>query len=212
MCCISICCLYKSKGDSFHGGEPLSPSVPEAGDLQHKAHDHGAPKAGMGAQGCCLTLILPDLSKQKEPNADRRKGASLWMESMISALWMWIFCSCDSKLWKDREQTILKAPQNPHPVPPIALTHLQCSVCGWLLGSSYSECFPKHSHLCLFPSKLQIKPLTNSFIHAWAISSITAHSNRAPAGRSCAKPHRSRDETLTFTREARKIHLLPTHS
>lgn len=165
MCCISICCLYKSKGDSFHGGEPLSPGVPEAGDLQHKAHDHGAPKAGMGARGCRFTVILPDLSKQKEPNADRRKGASLWMESMISALWMWIFCRCDSKLWKDREQTILKAPQNPHPVPPIALTHLQCSVCGWLLGSSYSECFPKH-FTPLFISIKTANKASDKFLHS----------------------------------------------
>lgn len=177
--------------------------------MQHKAHDRGAPKAGMGAWGCCLAGILPDLSKQKEPNADRRKGASLWMESTISALGMWIFHRCDSKLWKEKEQTILKAPQIPHPVPPIVPTIYSAEFVVSCWEAAIQSVFQNTSRLCLFPSKLQIKPLTNSFIHAWAISSITAHSNRAPAGRSCAKPHLSRDETLTFTREARKNTFTP---
>lgn len=76
--------------------------------MQHKAHDRGAPKAGMGAWGCCLAGILPDLSKQKEPNADRRKGASLWMESTISALGMWIFTGVTVNCGRIRNKPSLK--------------------------------------------------------------------------------------------------------
>lgn len=72
--------------------------------------------------------------------------------------------------------------------------------------------FQNISCLFLFSSKLWVKPLTSFFLCAWAISCVTVYSNRTPAERSCAKRHCSRDEALIFSRETRKIHLLPTHS